>query len=69
MEWLTLYTGIKLNSTNLKQLRSGPPDKTVLKNQKEKIFQDLNIQTDHVIQARSPDIAVKEKRIRPHVAD
>ena len=36
---------------------------------KRKIFLDLNIQTDHVIQARSPDIAVKEKRIRPHVAD
>ena len=35
----------------------------VLENDKAKILWDFSIQTDHVIQARRPDIVVKDKEL------
>ena len=36
---------------------------TVLENKNEKILWDMSIKTDHVIQARTPDIVVKDKEL------
>ena len=35
----------------------------VTENEKAKILWDFNIQTDHIIQARRPDIVVKDKEL------
>ena len=36
---------------------------TVLENQKAKILWDMTIQTEHMIQARRPEIVVKDKEL------